>query len=104
MGYQEKKNLPEFFRPLFWSFKFEDLDYIEAKKTVVINTINYGSWKHWQWLNETYGSAELKRVVENCYLSEFHPAAIKLFTLLLNFQGPKYENRSAYFEREKITA
>lgn len=35
-------NLPLFFKPLFWSYKFPLMDPQKNKKRIIIDTINYG--------------------------------------------------------------
>jgi hypothetical protein len=59
-----KKHLPESFRPLFWSYRFEDLDSREHKKTVIVQVVNYGTLADWRWLVREYGAAEIRRVLQ----------------------------------------
>lgn len=80
---QSSKSLPEFFRPLFWSYDFGKLDVEGDKPRIVINTINYGKWLHWQWLAKTYGREEVRRVIEDTPASEFRERALHLAALLL---------------------
>ena len=43
-------NLPLFFKSLFWSHDFSSLNPQRHRKTIILNSINYGEWKHWIWI------------------------------------------------------
>lgn len=79
------QKLPDFLRPLFWSYRFEQLDAERHKQRIIINIINYGSWRAWQWLVSTYGKNELKQTISNLPRSEFRPGALRLIATLLDF-------------------
>ena len=98
---KRKAKLPDFFRPLFWSYRFESIDPINNKKRVIINTINYGEWRHWQWIIKKYGKKEVKRVIKETPLTEFRPQALQLICLLLGIKKLKYASRSDKFKRAK---
>lgn len=70
--------LPDMFRPLLWSFKWEDMDPIEDKEDIVVNTVNDGTLEHWRWLIDTYGKKEVKRVLEGRLASEIYPESRNL--------------------------
>lgn len=93
--------LPKTFEPLFWSYRFSSINAERDKKRIIINTINYGKWEHWQWLIKNYGKKELKRIIENTPKTEFRPQALKLICLLLNIKKLKYASRSDYIKAEK---
>jgi len=98
-----KKNptLPLFFKPLFWSYKFSSINPERDKKRIVINTINYGKWKHWLWLIRFYGKKTIKKIVEETPATEFREPALKLIRLLLGIKKLKYVSRSAYIKSQK---
>jgi len=91
---KEKLRLPEFFSPLLWSYDFSSIDLERDKQRVVINTINYGQWKHWQWIVNYYGEENIKQFIEDTPISEFRPRALKLISILLGIKDLKYESRS----------
>lgn len=102
MGEKTKNSkLPSFFKPLFWSYKFSSIDPKENIKTVIVNTINYGDWVHWQWLVEYYGKNKLKNIVENIPISEFRQGSLRLISLLFNIKKMKYVSRGAKIKSEK---
>lgn len=75
--------LPEFFKPLFWSYKFSCVDPEKDKRIVIVNTINYGDWKHWMWMLKFYRKQGLKKTIEEIPGTEFRPPALKLISLLI---------------------
>ena|SRR3989338_1218885 len=91
-----KTKLPNMFKPLLWSYRFNAMDIKEHKRTIIIQTVNFGSWRHWQWLFSVYGKKQLKKIIENTPASEFtffHPSALKLICVLLGIKQLKYASR-----------
>lgn len=95
------KIMPAFLEPLFWSYDFSKINTEKDKKRIIINTINYGNWQHWQWLMNNYGRQEVKRNIENIPKSEFRNRALKLICLLLKIKKFKYASRSDYIKAKK---
>ncbi|MCX6790891.1 MAG: hypothetical protein NTV62_01710 [Candidatus Gribaldobacteria bacterium] len=88
------KKLPEDFKMLMWGYDFDKIDPEQAKELIIINTLNYGSWRQWKWLVENYGLLELKKIIENTPKSEFRNyRALSLISLILGIKKMKYENR-----------
>lgn len=57
------KKLPKSFEPLFWSQDYEKLDLDLDKKTIIINTINYGDLDQWKWVKTFYGEEIIKDIL-----------------------------------------
>jgi len=76
--------LPDSLRPFFWSYRFEELETAKDEKTVIIQLINYGTLRHWQWLVGQYGAARVKRVLESIPASEIKPRTRVLASLLFS--------------------
>jgi len=93
--------LPDFFEPIFWSYDFSSIDLQKSKKTVIVNTINYGNWEHWAWIVNYYGKEAVKGVIENIPASEFRKPALKLISVLLGIKEIRYARRSDYIRRNK---
>ena len=96
-----KQNLPSSFESLLWSYNFSLIDPIQDKERIIINTINYGDWEHWQWIFSHYRITEVKKIIENVPASEFRPRALRLVCLLLNIKNIKYATRGAKIRAEK---
>jgi hypothetical protein len=98
---KQKLRLPEFFSPLLWAYDFSSIDVERDKRRIIINTINYGQWKHWQWIVSYYGDKEIKQFIENTPISEFRPRALKLISILLGVKKFKYASRSDKLKKAK---
>ena len=103
MNQVKKSNnkLPDFFKPLFWSYDFSKINLQDDRERIVINTINYGDWEHWQWLIKYYGKAEIQKIIRNSPASEFRKRAFKLISLLLKIKKTKYESRGVKIAAER---
>jgi len=93
--------LPSSFKPLFWSYHLPLIDPEKDKERVIVNTINYGNWEHWQWLFKHYGVKKIKKIIEEIPASEFRKRALKLIFLLLKIKKVKYATRGAKIRAEK---
>ena len=96
-----KQKIPKDFKYLLWSYNFSLIDPQEDKERIIVNTINYGQWRHWQWIVKYYGKERLKKIIENIPASEFRKEALKLISLLLNIKRMKYAFRGAKIRAEK---
>ncbi|MBU4204747.1 hypothetical protein KKE19_04530 [Patescibacteria group bacterium] len=97
----EKKTLPQFFKPLFWYCDFSKLNIQENEEEIIIQVINYGDWRHWQWLFKYYGREKSKEIIENIPISAFRERALKLVSLLLKINKLKYVSRSHRIKEAK---
>ncbi|MBI4117139.1 MAG: hypothetical protein HY451_00385 [Parcubacteria group bacterium] len=86
-------SLPEFFRPLLWSYDFDSLDLSKNKKTVILNTINYGDLKHWRWIINYYGKEEIKKVLETVPARQLRSRVRRLASLIFELQNLNYASR-----------
>ncbi len=98
--------LPSYFKSVLWSYDFSGMDPDEHRRTIIVNTINHGMWKHWEWVFDYYGKEDLREFIKDIPKSEFRKTAIKLFCLLLGLtlDDLRYETRSAYIQSQKSTA
>ena len=93
--------IPVFFKPLLWSYKFSEISLKEDIERIIINTINYGDWIHWQWIINYYGRNKVKKIIENTPSSEFRQRAFKLILLLLRIKKIKYASRGVKIKTAK---
>ncbi len=89
-----KIKLPESFRYLMWSYDFDKVNPVSAKEVLVVNTINYGNWEHWQWVTHFFGKEQIRKIIENLAVSEFRPSALSLAKLVFGVKKIKYAFRS----------
>lgn len=105
MKHKAKKpaaRLPEMFRPILWSYRFEDLDPDQHKSEIIVQTINHGSLKHWRWIIEQYGKETIHKVLESRLVTEFNPESRNLAQLLFNLDHFRYARRSPNWTRPSI--
>lgn len=89
------KKLPRDFKYLMWSYDFSKLNPELHKERIIINTINYGQWRHWQWLADYYGKQQLKKIIQEIPISEFrNERALNLISLVLGIKKMRYATRS----------
>lgn len=90
-----KAQLPQSFRPLLWSLRWQDLDVDEDKHDIIVNTINDGTMEQWRWLAQTYGAQMIRDVAKEHLPTEFHPESRNLAKVLFNvtqFHAPRSIN------------
>lgn len=85
--------LPGFFKPLFWSYKFSTLDLEKDKKTIVINTLNYGDLPHWRWITAYYGKKEIKKILAAIPETELRERVRPLIALMFGMMNIGYAYR-----------
>mgnify|MGYP001558334466 FL=1 len=93
------ERLPEFFRPLFWSYNFDYIDPDKDIKTIVLNVINYGYWKHWHWLVYHYGIDVIRNILTHFLSTELRPPAEKLARVVFNLKSLNNASRSTNQDR-----
>ena len=93
---RNNKQLPAAFRPLFWSYRFEDLDPQKDEKTVIVNLINYGNLTHWGWLVREYGMAEVEKILQSARATEIKPRTRALASLIFSIPTWRHAQRGAH--------
>ena len=88
------EKLPDFFRPLFWSYDFSQIDLERHKKTVIVNTVNFGTLRHWHWLKACYGTPAIEQTLQHIATTELRPPAKKLAEVLFHIRLPEHVYRS----------
>ena len=104
MSKLKNKRLPEIFRPLLWSYKFNLVDADRDKHEVVVNAINYGDLPHWRWLTKTYGRKNLRNYISQIPASEFRPEVLRLAKLLFGIKNMEYASYYDYRRSKKAFA
>jgi len=94
----KQQKLPKNFKPLLWSYKFSAIDPEKDKRTIIVNTINYGNWQQWGWIMKNYGRRYIKQFLINAPKSEFRQRALTLISILLDIKKFKYASRNDYIQ------
>ena len=92
----ENVTLPQTFRPLLWSYDFERVDPLRHKKTIVVQTLNYGTMTQWRWLIQTYGREVIREIVAHISASEVKPRALRLASLVFGVDRLDYAPRGTH--------
>ncbi len=87
------KKLPDYFKPILWSYDLDKLNLEENKKTVIVNAINYGDLKHWHWILENYGKEVVREVLAKTRANEMRPGARRLASIIFNINQFNYAPR-----------
>lgn len=85
--------MPDFFRPILWSYEFGKIEPGKHRKIIVINSINYGDLRHWRWIVNFYGKDIVAKTLEECAVTEIRPRARQLAALLLPVKNFNYATR-----------
>jgi hypothetical protein len=91
--------LPLFFKPILWSFDFSRLSLIKDKHLIILNTINYGDFKHWKWIAEFYGKEEISRIIFEAPVGRIRKRAKILAAIIFKINIIGNEKRSINAKR-----
>jgi len=97
----KQQKLPQNFKPLLWSYKFSAIDPEKDKRTIIVNTINYGNWEQWRWIVTNYGRGYIKQFLVNTPKSQFFDRPLDLISLLLGIKKFKYASRNDYIKAKR---
>jgi len=89
------KTIPNFFKPLFWSYNFDNIRPGKDKKTIIVNSINYGDLKHWKWLSDNYGKAGVAEVLAKVSASALRDRVRKLAGIIFKVKKFNYAPRGS---------
>lgn len=88
-----RERIPEFFRPILWSYDFDNIDLKKDKKTIIVNAINYGDLKHWRWLVQFYGKNEIKKILSKIPATQIRPRVLNLVSIIFDIKNFNYVPR-----------
>lgn len=57
------QSIPLIFKPLLWSYHFDECDPLKMKKTLITQALSYGTLAHWRWIRNFYGDEEVHKVL-----------------------------------------
>jgi hypothetical protein len=80
-----KTTLPTMFKPLLWSYDFDRCDPDTMEKTVIKQTLNYGTMEHWRWISSFYGNQRIRDMLSRIRMGEINPKTRRLAELFFEF-------------------
>ena len=89
-GISSRRHLPEIFRPLLWSYRFEDIDMDKHKREIVVSAINYGDLIHWRWVIARYGLEEVRHILTTVPVTEIRHRVLRLVSALLGISAEEF--------------
>lgn len=93
IGLKNNGILPEYFRPLLWSYDFSLINPQKSKRTIIVNTINYGDLKHWRWIVQFYGREEVRKTLIEIPATEISLRTRRLASLIFDIDKFNYAPR-----------
>lgn len=91
--------VPNSFRPLLWSYDIARLDLRRDRRTIIVSTLNNGTWAQWRWIKKHYGLPELQRIVASTPATAFRAPVRRLISLILNVDPYANSPRGSYPRR-----
>ncbi|MFH1175658.1 MAG: hypothetical protein V1698_02965 [bacterium] len=91
----EDIQLPDFFKPILWSYDFSAMNPKKQSKTIIINAINYGNLNHWRWIIKYYGKDKIKEILQKIPTTEIKPKTRRLAEIIFSIDKFNYVPRSA---------
>jgi hypothetical protein len=85
--------VPVIFKAILWSYDFERCDPIAMKKTIIVQTLRYGTLKHWQWIRSFYGDNIIRSVLNHIHGSEIPDKTKPLIKCAFHFDDWNYAPR-----------
>lgn len=87
--------LPSYFRPILWSYDFSLIKPQDSKRTIIVNSINYGDLKHWRWIAQFYGKEEIRRILTEIPATEIRSRVRHLASLIFGVEQFNYAPRGS---------
>ena len=93
-----KAKLPESFKQLLWSHDFSTIDPDAHKRTIVVNTLNYGTLEQWRWLVQYYGKENIRALLREIPATELRERVRPLISILfdISFKSSNYASRGTH--------
>lgn len=90
------RELPDYFKPILWSYSPGKIDLEKDKKTIIVNAINYGDLKHWRWLKENYGEDAIRKILMTIPATEIKERARRLASIIFSITSFNYAPRGTH--------
>lgn len=84
------QGLPESFRPILWSLKWEELDINNDKEDIILGAVNEGNLRHWRWIIRIYGREAIRKTLAKRLATEFHPESRNLARVIFDLPPLSY--------------
>jgi len=89
----KKRNLPKYFKWLFWWCNFSEINLKEDKERIVVQTLNYGQEKHLKWIIKNIEEQEIKKIIWDLAQSEFNKKALETISKVFKINKFRWKTR-----------
>ena len=93
-----KKKIPKFVAPCLWSYNINHMDLQEDKQLIIMQVLNYGTWRNIKWLYSVYTEDDIKKVVTNPGRGLWFPKVLNFWETVLEIKIPKNKREKALFK------
>lgn len=76
--------LPSFLKPIFWSYKFSELDKKQHRRLIITQILAYGNIKMIRWLLKNYPLQEILTTLKKSGLKEWDPKSYFFWQTILS--------------------
>lgn len=95
----KKQVLPPSFQPMFWSYRFSELDRKDDVTLIIKQLLSYGNLRHWQWLIKNYGLRKIRSVLSKTPQSELRPSLVELSMAVFTVESMPHVRRVPHKKR-----
>ncbi len=79
---RNESNIPSFVRPFLWSYDVTKMDVERDKERIITNVLNYGTKQATDWVRETYGEEEIRKVLRHPRSGEWDRKSLNFWALV----------------------
>ena len=87
--------LPKEFKSILWSYDLTKCDPVVMKKTIIVQTLKYGTLAQWEWARAFYGDDTIREVLSKIRETEINQKSQGLIETVFNFNKWNYAPRGA---------
>lgn len=87
--------LPPEFKSVLWSYDFDKCDPMIMKKTIILQTLKYGTLFHWKWIRNFYGDDIIREILSKIRGTEISGKSREFISVVFNFNNWNYAQRGA---------
>jgi hypothetical protein len=80
------QTLPDFFKPILWSYRLADCDPQKMKRVIIRQTFAYGTLAHWRWICDYYGKPEVVKIFKSFNSDSLHKKTSNLIAALFDLK------------------
>ena len=92
----KKSALPLSFRPLFWSYRFRDLDIHEDTKLIIKQILLYGDLRQLRWMVKAYTKEKIRNILSRIPETELRPSSVEFAKTVFHITSMPHVRRVSH--------